>query len=145
MTGGKTSSFPRLPVSQSPRLKLRRARRWALAWGLFLFALTSWPSPPAVPVVSAIPDFDKLVHFALYGVEAFLLYRGVRWPGRSRFSLGRALAIVGAMAVWAVLDETHQTWIPGRFMEAGDVVGDVLGSTAGALVSSALSRRSAEL
>lgn len=84
------------------------------------------------------------MHFVLYGVEAFLLYRGVRWPGRSRFSLGRAVAIVGAMAVWAVLDETHQTWIPGRFMEAGDVAGDVLGSAAGALVSSALSRRSAE-
>jgi VanZ family protein len=118
------------------------AKRAAIVWGLFLFALTSWPSPPSVPIVSAIPDFDKLVHFSLYGVEAFLIYSAVRWPGRAGFSLARMLAIVGLMAVWGVADETHQFWIPGRSMEAGDVAGDVIGATAGAAVASVVSGRS---
>jgi VanZ family protein len=117
------------------------AKRAAIAWGLFLFALTSWPSPPSVPIVSAIPNFDKLVHFTLYGVEAFLIYSAVRWPGLSGFSFARMLAIVGLMAVWGVADETHQFWIPGRSMEAGDVAGDVIGATAGAAVASAVSGR----
>jgi VanZ family protein len=94
-----------------------------------------------VPVISAIPNFDKLVHFTLYAVEAFLIYRAVRWPGRSRASFGRTLAIVGLMAVWAVADETHQFWIPGRSMEAGDVAGDVVGAWAGALLASGISAR----
>jgi VanZ family protein len=91
--------------------------------------------------VSAIPNFDKLVHFMLYAVEAWLLYRCVEWPGRSRFSLTRALAIVGAMAVWGVADETHQTWIPERSMEGGDVAADVAGAAAGAVAASVWSRR----
>ncbi|HEX7252453.1 MAG TPA: VanZ family protein [Thermoanaerobaculia bacterium] len=117
------------------------AKRGAIVWGLFLFALTSWPSPPSVPIVSAIPNFDKLVHFTLYGVEAFLIYSAVRWPGRPGFSFARALAIVGLMAVWGVADETHQFWIPGRSMEAGDVAGDVIGASAGACVASIVSGR----
>ena len=121
------------------------AKRGAIVWGLFLFALTSWPSPPSVPIVSAIPNFDKLVHFTLYGVEAFLVYSAVRWPGRPGFSLVRMLAIVGLMAVWGVADETHQFWIPGRSMEAGDVAGDIIGATAGACIASVVSgRRRAE-
>jgi VanZ family protein len=81
------------------------------------------------------------VHFVLYGVEAFLIYRAVSWPGRSRFSLGRVLALVGAMAVWAVADETHQAWIPGRSMEAGDVGADVTGAVCGAMLASGISGR----
>ena len=116
-------------------------RRAALIWAIFLFALTSWPSPPQVPIVSTTPHFDKLIHFTLYGVQAFLIYRAVRWPGKPGASLARVLAVVGLMAVWGIVDETHQYWIPGRSMEAGDVAADVVGAAAGALAASITSRR----
>lgn len=112
----------------------RRAVSAAFFWGLFLVALTSWPRPPQVP--SAIPYADKITHFALYGIEAYLLYRAVAWPGGARPSILRVLAIVGAMAVWGVADEVHQHWIPGRSMEAGDVGADVTGAGIGALLAS---------
>ncbi len=125
--------------SSAPRLA---SWRWAaLFWGLFLFTLTSWPSPPSVPIVSAIPDFDKLVHFCLYGVEGFLLYRAVRWRGPAGFSFARVIAITAVMAVWGTIDEVHQMWIPGRSTEVGDVIADVCGAITGASVSSALSGR----
>jgi len=120
---------------------LARAKRAALAWGVFLLTLTSWPEPPRVPVVSAIPNFDKVVHLILYAVEAFFIYRAISWPGKPGFSWARAAAIVGAMAVWAVADETHQAWIPGRSMEAGDVGADVVGAAAGALIASGIAGR----
>ena len=94
--------------------------------------------------MSGIPNFDKLVHFTLYGVEAWLLYRSVRWPGLSGFSLMRALAIVGVMAVWGAADETHQTWIPGRSMEGDDVAADVVGAATGAVAASVASRKRAD-
>ena len=120
---------------------LRRARIGAIAWGVFLLTLTSWPRPPRVPFASDIPGFDKVVHVALYGVEAWFVYASVAWPGRAVFSLARVLAVTGAMAVWGVADEVHQYWIPGRSMEAEDVLADIAGAAVGALLASALSRR----
>ena len=132
---------PAPPVAL-PAKRLRRARIAALIWGVFLLSLTSYPSPPAIPVIGWIPSVDKFIHFTLYGIEAFFLYFAIRWTGeRRRFSLSRVLALVGLMAVWAVADETHQYWIPGRSMEGGDVIGDVCGSLAGAVVASAVAGR----
>lgn len=123
--------------------RLGRARYAALAWGVFLFALTSWPKPPAVPLLSGIPNFDKMVHFGLYSVEAFLIYAAIRWPGRARFSLLRVLAIVGLMAVWGSIDEVHQTWIPGRDCDPLDALSDTAGGTCGALFASVVAGRRA--
>ena len=120
---------------------LRFARRATLIWGLFLLALTSWPSPPEVAIVSSIPNFDKLVHAVLYGVEGFLLYFAVRWPGPRRFSWLRALVIGGALAVWGTLDELHQAWIPGRSMEAADALTDAAAGFAGAVIASFVASR----
>ena len=94
-----------------------------------------------MPILSGIPNIDKVVHFSLYAVQAFLLYRAFSWPGRPRFSLARVLALVGLMAVWGAADEVHQNWIPGRTCDADDLAADVAGASAGALISSALSAR----
>jgi VanZ family protein len=135
---GPEPSTLELPLDGPP---VRRSRIGAIAWGILLFTFTSWPSPPRLPLVAGIPDSDKVGHFALYAVEAWLLYRSVRWPGKPRFSPARALAIVGAMAIWGVADELHQKWIPGRSMEGGDVAADVAGAAAGALAASGVSRK----
>ena len=127
-------------MSSAPFFSRQRARLFAVVWGLFLLALTSWPSPPDVPVVSSIPNFDKLVHAVLYGVEGFLLYFAIAWSGL-RFSLLRALFVGGVLAVCGTLDEVHQAWIPGRSMEASDALTDAVGGLSGALIASAVSVR----
>ena len=80
---------------------------------------------------------DKLTHFVLYAVEAFLLYRAVSWPGRTGFAASRVLTVVGILAVWGALDEAHQEWIPGRMMDSGDLAADVAGAAVGAAFSAA--------
>jgi VanZ family protein len=111
---------------------LRRARFLAAAWGGFLLAVTSWPNPPAVEA-GGIP-LDKLTHFLLYAIEAFLLYRAVGPRGRSGLAFGRVLAITGTMTLWGMVDEAHQEWIPGRRMDSEDLLADVSGACAGALL-----------
>ncbi len=78
---------------------------------------------------------DKLTHFALYGVEAFLLDRAVRWKGRRGFRWTRVLTIVGALTLWGALDEAHQEWIPGRRMDSEDLAADVAGAVTGAMLA----------
>ncbi len=105
----------------------------AALWGGFLFLLTSWPNPPAVNA-GGLP-LDKLTHFVLYAVEAFLLMRAIAWPGRRGFAASRVLTVVGTMALWGALDEAHQDWIPGRMRDSADLAADVAGAAAGALLA----------
>jgi VanZ family protein len=115
-------------------MTLRGARRAALVWGLFLLALTSWPSPPELPSAWTFPGIDKVVHGLLYAVEGFFLYFAVAWSGPRR-PLRRALAVAGILAVWGTLDEIHQAFIPGRWMEGADAVLDAVGGFLGALAA----------
>ena len=121
--------------ARSWALDRRRARRAAVVWGLFLLALTSWPSPPEVPIVSAIPSVDKLIHGLLYGVEGFFLFFAIAWPGSRPPSWRRAIAVAGVLAVWGTLDEIHQAFIPGRAMEGMDALLDTVGGLLGALAA----------
>jgi VanZ family protein len=121
---------------------VRRARIAAALWGGFLFLVTSWPNPPAVEA-GGFP-LDKLTHFLLYAIEAVLLHRAIRWKGRSGVAMSRVMAIVGTMAVWGMLDETHQEWIPGRRMDTGDLVADIAGAAVGAVLGEAIARKRAE-
>src|SRR4051794_28594201 len=105
-------------------LSVHRARILAVAWAVLMLALTSWPTPPEVPVVSSIPNFDKVVHALLYGILGFLASFAVAWPAGERRPILRALFIAGAVALWGTLDEIHQAWIPGRSMELADAVTD---------------------
>jgi len=125
----------RFRAAGSPERRTATFRRLAIVWAGFLLLLTSWPSPPSVPVLSNIPSFDKFVHGVLYGVEALLLLRAIRWPGIPGVTLGRALAVVGALAVFATADETHQFFIPGRSMDPMDAAMDTTGAALGSLVA----------
>jgi VanZ family protein len=118
--------------------RVKRARIAAALWGGFLFLVTSWPNPPAIPA-GGFP-LDKVTHFVLYGVEAFLIDRAIPRKGRPGLALGRVLAITGVMALWGMLDEAHQRWIPGRRMDSGDLLADVSGAVGGAVAAGALSR-----
>ncbi len=112
----------------------------AALWGGFLLVLTSWPHPPSI-AAGGFP-VDKLTHFALYGVLAFLLDRAVRWKGRRRFAWTRVLTIAGTLTLWGALDEAHQEWIPGRRMDSDDLAADVAGAVTGSVLAGVFSGRS---
>ncbi len=79
------------------------------------------------PVVGGpeIPHFDKVVHFLVYGLlgTLFARVRSLRtWGG-----LGIGWAVVFASAYGAI-DEVHQSFTPGRFVELADWVADSAGA-----------------
>lgn len=112
---------------------MKRARIAAALWGGFLFLLTSWPNPPSISA-GGFP-LDKLTHFLLYAVEAFLLDRAIAWKGSRPHTGARALVVVGVLAVCGMVDEVHQEWIPRRKMDAADLFADVGGAASGSLAA----------
>ena len=92
----------------------------AVAYAVLIFAASSLPGSQ-VPA-TGVPNGDKLLHAAEYGVFGLLLLLPVRDLGR-RGSLV-ALAVGG---VFAATDELHQAFVPGRSADVLDFAIDVVG------------------
>ena len=93
-----------------------------------ILVLTSWPSPRIGVDVSGA---DKVVHFGIYGILGVLVTRALA-PPRTRVDL---LAALAGMTVFAMLDELHQYWIPGRDASVADWAADLLGATVGLVLA----------
>ncbi len=74
-----------------------------------------------------IPHLDKVAHFLLYAGFASLIVRAV--SHLSTFTLWRVLGVSWALAVgYGVVDEWHQSYVPGRHADPLDLVADALGA-----------------
>ncbi|PHX97762.1 MAG: hypothetical protein CK531_01585 [Gemmatimonadetes bacterium] len=111
--------------------------RWIapVLWALLIETLTSWPN---VPSASTGHGFDKVVHFGLYAVFAFLVVRAAQPAVPGWRVMGVVLVV---LCVWAALDEWHQTWIPGRGAEVADWAADATGVVVGLLIRRLRSQR----
>ena len=69
-----------------------------------------------------VPEgFDKVAHFATFGLITALLWRG---------TAGRApLAVLAAVIAYGALDEVHQMFLPGRAAELLDFAADAAAAT----------------
>jgi VanZ family protein len=126
------------------------ATRWApvVAWAALIFvASTSWFAGPhtesmIVPVLAWLfPHADprtlatlhaivrKLAHFTEYLILGLLIVRALRDDRGWR--LEHALMAVALATIYAVSDELHQRFVPGRTAAAGDVGIDALGAVVG--------------
>jgi VanZ family protein len=121
--------------------------RWGpvAAWAaLIFFASTSWFSGPHTeqvirpflvwlfPGASAhrIDEIHaairKLAHFTEYAIFGWLIARALR--DARGWQLHHALMAVVLAGTYAVSDELHQVFVPGRTAAVGDVLIDTLGA-----------------
>ena len=107
-------------------------RRWGpvVAWAALIFALSSIPS-----LGTGLGTWDlvlrKITHAAEFAVLALLL---VRATGRLGLSVAAGIA-------YAITDELHQAFVPGRHGAPLDVAIDAVGVVVGALVAKTLQTR----
>lgn len=102
-------------------------RYWlpVLAWAGLIFALSSIPS-----LKSGLPEpgdfvLRKLGHMVEYAVLALLLRRALWAHGLDQERNGIPTAALALL--YAVLDEYHQSFVPGREGSPRDVLIDALG------------------
>lgn len=96
-----------------------------LAWMGVIYALSAQPDLPHAPG----PWFDsllkKMAHALEYALLSWLLLRALR--GHSGPSKGLRVTSVILGLLYAVSDEYHQTFVPGRHGDPLDVAIDTLG------------------
>ena len=82
----------------------------------------------------AAPKFqDKIAHLILYSGLGFLTARFIAASYGLKTTLVWILTTVFCLA-YGISDEIHQTFVPGRSCEIGDVVADVVGGFAGGVL-----------
>ncbi len=110
----------------------RRLRAFLWSWGpvivymAVIFAGSSASKLPDLP--SGISD--KMAHAGEYAVLGLVLVRalaGRRWLA---VPAPRALAAVALAALYGISDEFHQSFVPHRDVEVGDVIADTVGASA---------------
>lgn len=124
------------------RLRSLRPRSAALLWALVIALLLVAPVPGPHGGRGWFQTLeawgaDKLVHLALFGVQAILLRRwlhaaGVRAPG--------LWAVVATLA-YGALTEALQVPLPDRHGDLRDLAADGIGALAGVLAASRRGRR----
>ena len=79
----------------------------------------------------------KLAHFTIYLVLGFVSYLALprQWPCRRKMAL-----VISLCFAYAITDEFHQSFVPGRAPEVRDVLIDTLGSSVGMSIGSLVKR-----
>lgn len=124
--------------------------RWLplLLWALLIFLISSIPEPTAMiasglsspsgaAAASRIATIDVLsfiVHFLLFLVLGFLMGRA--FSGTQIIALPALLAAFELSFLYAILDEFHQTFVPGRGFDFVDILMDVFGILVGLVLLS---------
>ena len=118
----------------------RRLLLWApvgamLASQVYLSSQSHLPA-----VLPPFPSSDKVLHAGWFFLLGLLVWRAARnGEGWSRRQTA-LLLILGAL-LWGISDEAHQSFVPGRDVEAADVAADVAGATVAAACAEPLFRR----
>lgn len=131
-------------TAQTHRHGVRFASSVTLAFGIFIlwiiYTADTGRANIFIDLVGTIPFGDKVSHAVLYG----LLTLGANTSSRFLvFKLGRFACYRGslAVAVFALLEELSQMYIPSRAWDISDLVADAVGILLFSAVAARLDNR----
>lgn len=112
----------------------RILRLWfpPLAWMALIFIVSAQPSLPSAPRKWDLL-LKKAMHALAYGALAWLYLRALR--GRSPTTIRICAASWGLALAYALSDEYHQSFVPGRHGALVDVAVDGFGAGGAMLLS----------
>ncbi len=79
------------------------------------------------------PGEDKLAHLAAFGLLGYLMARAIG-PWRGGIAPAQAVAVALLATSFGIIDEIHQSFVPGRTPSLGDILADATGAGAVALL-----------
>jgi VanZ family protein len=120
------------------RFRSAGVRLWAppALYAMAIFALSSVPNPPAPPGAMT----DKHLHALVYAGLALLVLRALASADAGRVTRGRAFGAAAIAAAYGLTDELHQWFVPGRVVDAFDLLANAVGALAATLPAWAVAR-----
>ena len=99
----------------------------ALLWAGVIYFLSDQPGMDT-PMI--FPFQDKLLHIIVYAVLGFFSM-GALEAASHGYRPWQVWLVAGLVSLYAVLDEFHQRFVPGRNADAFDVLADMVGGLLG--------------
>ena len=99
----------------------------ALAWASVIYYLSSLPGTDT-PML--FPLQDKLLHAIVFAILGFL-GMGALQAGAHGYHGWQVWLVASLVTLYALLDEFHQRFVPGRTADVFDVMADVIGGLLG--------------
>jgi len=112
----------------------------ALIWMMLIFYLSNQPGfssePDTFSFFEVIPNLvTNLLHLPEYGVLAALYWFSLQ--GKFTSIVTRNGIVISSCLLFAILDEFHQSFIPGRYASMLDITSDFVGASIAVLLLSA--------
>lgn len=85
---------------------------------------------------------DKIGHFTIYGIFAFLLLQNLTHPV---FNLGKKavfIALIISILYGIVMEVMQYAFFPGRYFENLDIIANIIGSFTGLLIFNFFNKKS---
>lgn len=101
-------------------------------WGAGIFVGTSLPTSYLPVIVLLSPD--KLLHVSAFLVFSILVYRAVSFTIKNTTTRRSIFVTVIITICYAVFDELHQYFVPGRSPDPFDILADIIGIILGLLL-----------
>jgi VanZ family protein len=100
-------------------------------WFLAIISVSSIPRIPTLKIHTAHSEIrlDYFIHFCEYGFLAFLAFLTLA-DKEFRLKSGKFLIIATGLILFAILDEYHQKFIPGRAFNVKDILSNIMGIVA---------------
>lgn len=99
----------------------------AIVWAFLLTAASQVPGS-AFPNYSFL-SYDKLLHLSAYIPLGYFVGQALLLPYAAR-----VVITILFVAIFGVVDEVHQSFVPGRYSSVYDFYADVIGGTIGVLL-----------
>lgn len=106
----------------------KRIQYWlpTFLWAIVIFSFSANSTPTASKIYWQDFIIKKSAHLFVYAVLAVLLYRSLRHTtGLNKFYL--LLLTIAITTLYAITDEFHQSFTPGREPHLRDIAIDVVG------------------
>jgi len=97
-------------------------------WAVAIFVLSAQQTLPGLEATALDFLLKKGAHITVYAGLYFLLYRGVAMVTTARHERRRLWVPLVLTLMYAVLDELHQSFVPGRSATLVDIGYDTLGA-----------------
>ena len=115
-----------VPFTSRPFLRFLWYHLPVILYAAAILAVSSMTnlSPPQVRLIA----IDKLAHFLEYAVFAYITFRSFSHLGKTFSPSLSYLLTILFVSLFAVGDEYFQSFIPGRVMDATDLLTDIFGA-----------------